>query len=69
MTNSFERIDEVKDVEAKASAPVSENKTDKDVQNEVNDDEDDTADDEKNNAGAPVFKKPLGRPLKDAAYV
>lgn len=58
-TNSFERIDEVKDVDAKAAVPTSENKTENDSQVDSSSDDDD-ADDEKNNAGAPKFK--------DAAY-
>lgn len=70
MTNTFERIDEVKDVEAQPAILTSENKTENDAQIESDDDEDDTADDFKNNAGAPVFKRPVGRPrTKDAAYV
>ncbi len=68
--SSFERIDEVKDVEVKDAVPTPENKTEKDIQAET-DDEDTTVTDEKNNAGAPTFKKPLGRPPKtrDAEYV
>ena len=67
-TNEFERIDEVKDVEATAAPIVSENKTEKDAQNEE-DDSDDSVEDAKNNAGAPVFKRPVGRPkAKDAQY-
>jgi hypothetical protein len=64
-TNEFERIDEVKDVEATAAIPIAENKTDADVQNEKENEEDDTAEDAKNNAGAPVFKRPVGRPRKE----
>lgn len=70
MTNTFERIDEVKDVEAQAATPTSENKTENDAQKEAKDEDEDSADDEKNNAGAPVFKRPVGRPkTKDAQYV
>lgn len=69
-TNTFERIDEVKDVPATAAAPTSENKTENDAQKETSDDDDDNTSDEKNNAGAPVFKRPVGRPkTKDAQYV
>lgn len=70
MTNSFERIDEVKDVEAQAATPTSDNKTEKDAQSEEKDLDDDNADDDKNNARTPVFKRPVGRPrTKDAQYV
>ena len=68
--NSFERIDKVEDAEAKPAKEVADaNKTVNDEQNEVEDDEEDNAADEKNNAGAPVFKKTVGRPRKDAQYV
>lgn len=72
MTNSFERIDEVKDVEASPAVPTSENKTENDKQSEITEDDDDDTSDEKNNAGAPVFKRPVGRPAKttkDTQYV
>lgn len=69
MTNTFERIDEVKDVEAKAAIPTFENVTENDKQQIVESDENDNADDDKNNAGDPVFKRPVGRPKKDAQYV
>ena len=66
--NAFERVD-VKDVPAVEAAPVKENTTEKDVQNEQEDDSDDNADDEKNNAGAPKFKRGPGRPrTRDAEY-
>lgn len=68
--NSFERIDVIEDAEAKPTVGIENaNKTVEDEQKEESDDEDDNADDEKNNAGAPVFKKPIGRPRKDAQYV
>lgn len=70
MSNSFERIDEVRDVEAQAAIPTSENKTENDLQKEIKDEDEDSADDDKNNAGQPVFKRPVARPKsKDAQYV
>jgi hypothetical protein len=69
MSNSFERLDAPQDVVATASTEKTDNKTDTETQNEKEDDSDDSVDDDKNNAGAPVFKKPLGRPRKDAQYV
>jgi|SRR5579863_5645531 len=69
MTNSFERLDAPQDVPATAAAEKTDNKTENDAQSEENDDSEDNADDEKNNAGAPVFKRPVGRPrTKDAQY-
>lgn len=65
--NSFERIDEIKDVDAKAAEPMPENKTENDAQTQSSDDDDDNADDDKNNAGTPKFKSPIQ--TKDAAYV
>ena len=67
--NSFERIDIAVDETAKAAEPTSENKTVDDEQKETSEDDDAEVTDEKNNAGQPVFKKPLGRPRKDAQYV
>lgn len=67
MTNSFERIDVV-DTEARPATTLEDaNKTVEDEQSDDDSDDDNVADD-KNNAGAPVFKKPLGRPRKDAQY-
>lgn len=69
MTNQFERIDEVKDVDATAAPTIAENKTENDAQSDAKNENDDNADDDKNNAGAPVFKRPVGRPrTKDAQY-
>lgn len=68
--NTFERIDVVEDVEAKpAIGIVDANKTIEQEQVEVSDDDEDDVSDEKNNTGAPVFKKAVGRPRKDAQYV
>lgn len=68
--STFERIDVVTDAEAQpAKEPADANKTiEVEQQEESDDDEADTSDD-KNNAGAPVFKKTSGRPRKDAQYV
>lgn len=64
-TNSFERID-VTDGEAlPATEPEDANTTEE----KETDEEEDSTEDEKNNAGAPVFKKPIGRPRKDSQYV
>jgi len=51
-------LNEVKDVNAKLRIATTENKTENDIQSEVVDLNDDNADDEKNNAGAPVFQAP-----------
>lgn len=68
--NSFERIDVVTDETAKPATEVADaNKTIEVEQKETSEDDDAEVTDEKNNAGAPVFKKPLGRPRKDAQYV
>lgn len=73
MASSFERIDEVKDGEAKAAVPVKENKTESDIQKESSEEEndDETVEEVKNNAGELTFKRPVGRPPKsrDAQYV
>ncbi len=67
--NSFERIDIAVDDVAKPAIGLEDaNTTVEEEQKEVPDEEDNNADDVKNNAGAPVFKKPLGRPKKDAQY-
>lgn len=66
IANSFERLD-VKDTEALAAVEVTANKTVNDEQLESDDDVD-TVEDIKNNAGTPKFKAPLGRPRKDAQY-
>ena len=69
-TSSFERLDEVKDVEAKPAPAVVENKTDNDVQDEETEDDDADVSDDKNNAGEAKFKRPVGRPkTRDAQYV
>lgn len=63
--NTFERIDDVKDGNAKPAKEIEDaNKTIEVEQKETSDDDEDDADDEKNNAGAPIFKKPVGRPKK-----
>lgn len=63
--NSFERID-ITDAEAKPAEGIADaNKTVEDEQKEEEDD-DTTVTDEKNNAGTPKFKAPVGRPRKDA---
>lgn len=65
--NTFE---EVTDGEAiPAIEPENANKTIQDEQSEESDDDDADTSDEKNNAGAPVFKNKGGRPRKDAQYV
>ena len=66
--NSFERIDVVEEGKAEQAPVVEANKTFEVEQHETSDDDEDDVDDEKNNAGAPVFKKPIGRPRKDAQY-
>lgn len=68
--NSFERIDIAVDEEAKPAAGVADaNKTIEEEQKEESEDDEADTSDEKNNAGAPTFKKPIGRPRKDAQYV
>jgi len=68
--NSFERIDIAVDETAKPVEGTEDaNTTIEEEQKESEDEEDNTVEDVKNNAGAPVFKKPLGRPRKDAQYV
>ena len=62
---TFERID-ITDTPAEPSKGVQDANN---APQSAEYDEDDNADDEKNNAGAPKFKKPLGRPRKDAQYV
>lgn len=63
--NTFERIDEVIEGEAKPAVGIqTENKTIETEQSETSKDDENDADDEKNNAGAPIFKKPIGRPKK-----
>lgn len=64
-SGSFDRIDEVKDVDAKEAAHPQTDNTATDREPE---EDEENADDEKNNAGAPTFKKPIGRPRKDAEY-
>lgn len=67
--NSFERIDIV-DAEAKPAEGVADaNKTIEVEQQETSEDDEADVTDEKNNAGAPKFKAPVGRPRKDAQYV
>lgn len=62
---SFDRLDEVKDNEAKDAIGVKSEPTPTEE-----DEEDANAGDEKNNAGAPTFKRGPGRPrTKDAEYV
>lgn len=67
--NSFERIDIAEDVAAEPAKEVADaNKTIEDEQEETSEDDEADTSDDKNNAGAPTFKKPLGRPRKDAQY-
>ena len=68
-SSTFERIDIVADVPAEPAVGIADaNKTVSDEQSETSDDDDDDTPDEKNNAGTPKFKKPMGRPRKDAQY-
>lgn len=64
-TNTFERIDEVIEGEAKPAVGIqTANKTIETEQSKTSEDDENDTDDEKNNAGAPIFKKPIGRPKK-----
>jgi len=66
-SSTFERIDTVTDVEALPAKEVADaNKTIEDEQKEESEDDEADVTDAKNNAGAPVFKKPVGRPRKDS---
>lgn len=63
---SFDRLDEVKDTEAKEAVGV---KSEPAPTEEDEDEEEANTSDEKNNAGAPTFKRGPGRPrTKDAEY-
>lgn len=68
-SGSFERIDVVEDADAKPAAGIADaNKTIEDEQEEESEDDEADTSDEKNVAGAPKFKAPVGRPRKDAQY-
>lgn len=60
--NTFERIEEGEALPALEIADA--NKTIEQEQTQTSEEDEGDADDEKNNAGAPVFKKPIGRPKK-----
>lgn len=64
--NTFERIDG--NGHAETVGITDANKTLEVEQHETSGDDEDV-DDEKNNAGVPIFKKPVGRPKKDAQYI
>lgn len=68
--STFERIDIAADVEAKPAVEIADaNKTIEDEQKEESEDDEADVADDKNNAGAPKFKNPVGRPRKDTQYI
>lgn len=67
--STFERIDVVADTEALPAKEIADaNKTVVEEQKEESEDDEAEVTDEKNNAGTPKFKAPVGRPRKDAQY-